>query len=171
AAVRPDGEACVVHEGKADTAVLARLEPIAGQKLLTRGCGKLRRTSFDVRGPGARLDPADLGECRPGKQRRQRSPEENACLEDHGRECVRNGCRNASAFSLSLVSIARASATCDSTAMEIPADIFTEPEKAVDTLANLGPLSRLAGVWEGTRGHDVNPKGDGPEHRDFQERI
>jgi len=55
--------------------------------------------------------------------------------------------------------------------MDIPADIFTEPDKAVDTLANLGPLRRLAGIWEGRRGHDVNPKADGPEHRDFYERI
>ena len=55
--------------------------------------------------------------------------------------------------------------------MEIPADIFTEPDKAVDTLANLGPLRRLAGIWEGTRGHDINPKGEGPEHRDYYERI
>ena len=55
--------------------------------------------------------------------------------------------------------------------MDIPADIFTEPDKAVDTLANLGPLRRLAGIWEGRRGHDINPKGDGPEHRDYYERI
>jgi hypothetical protein len=56
--------------------------------------------------------------------------------------------------------------------MEIPADIFAEPDDiSVDTLANLGPLRRLAGIWEGRRGHDINPKGDGPEHRDFYERI
>jgi hypothetical protein len=56
--------------------------------------------------------------------------------------------------------------------MDIPADIFAEPDDiAVDTLANLGPLRRLAGIWEGTRGHDINPKGDGPEHREFYERI
>lgn len=56
--------------------------------------------------------------------------------------------------------------------MEIPADIFTEPEN-VDpkTLDNLGPLRRLAGVWEGHRGVDVNPKADGPETRDYYERI
>jgi hypothetical protein len=56
--------------------------------------------------------------------------------------------------------------------MEIPPDSFAEPDNiAVDTLANLGPLGRLAGIWEGKRGHDINPKGDGPEHRDFYERI
>ena len=55
--------------------------------------------------------------------------------------------------------------------MNIPADIFTEPDKAVDTLANLGPLRPLAGIWEGRRGHDVNPTREGPEHREFYERI
>ncbi|MGQ0661404.1 FABP family protein [Sphingosinicella sp.] len=56
--------------------------------------------------------------------------------------------------------------------MDIPDDIFTEPEDVdPETLANLGPLSRLAGVWEGRRGRDVNPKADGPEHRDYLERI
>lgn len=55
--------------------------------------------------------------------------------------------------------------------MDIPADIFTEPEKAVETLASLGPLKRLAGIWEGKRGHDISPKGEGPEHREFSERI
>lgn len=56
--------------------------------------------------------------------------------------------------------------------MELPADIFTEPED-VDpkTLDNLGPLRRLAGIWEGQRGVDVNPKADGPETRDYIERI
>ena len=51
-------------------------------------------------------------------------------------------------------------------------DIFTEPED-VDpgTLANLGPLRRLAGVWQGMKGVDVNPKADGPERREFLERI
>ena len=45
-----------------------------------------------------------------------------------------------------------------------PEDIFTEPDDvADDTLANLGPLRRLAGTWEGARGVDVNPKADGPE--------
>jgi len=53
-----------------------------------------------------------------------------------------------------------------------PEDIFTEPADVdPDTLANLGPLARLAGTWESAAGHDVNPKADGPEHRDYIERI
>lgn len=56
--------------------------------------------------------------------------------------------------------------------MDIPADIFTEPEDIdPDTLSHLGPLRRLAGVWEGRGGTDVNPKADGPEHRQYYERI
>jgi hypothetical protein len=53
-----------------------------------------------------------------------------------------------------------------------PDDIFTEPEDVdLNTLANLGPLTRLAGVWEGKKGIDLNPKGDGPERREYIERI
>jgi hypothetical protein len=53
-----------------------------------------------------------------------------------------------------------------------PDDIFTEPEDVdPDTLANLGPLRRLAGVWEGRKGVDLNPKADGPEQREYIERI
>lgn len=56
--------------------------------------------------------------------------------------------------------------------MEIPDDIFTEPEDVdPETLANLGPLRRLAGIWEGQRGVDINPKADGPETRQYYERI
>jgi hypothetical protein len=54
---------------------------------------------------------------------------------------------------------------------EFPDDIFTEPEVDPDTLANLGPLRRLAGVWEGRKGVDVNPKAEGPEQREYLERI
>ncbi len=55
---------------------------------------------------------------------------------------------------------------------DFPDDIFTEPEAVdPDTLANLGPLARLAGVWEGRKGVDINPKADGPERRVYQERI
>ena len=53
----------------------------------------------------------------------------------------------------------------------IPDDIFTEQDADPDTLANLGPLRRLAGVWEGRKGVDVNPKAEGPERREFIERI
>jgi len=56
--------------------------------------------------------------------------------------------------------------------MELPEDIFTEPDDVdPETLANLGPLRRLAGIWEGERGVDVNPKADGPETRKYFERI
>jgi len=56
--------------------------------------------------------------------------------------------------------------------LPIPADIFTEPEDvSPDGLANLGPLRRLAGTWRGKIGKDVNPKAEGPEHRDYYETI
>lgn len=53
-----------------------------------------------------------------------------------------------------------------------PDDIFTEPETIdPDTLANLGPLARFAGVWEGVKGADVNPN-PGPDGRNpYRERI
>jgi hypothetical protein len=55
---------------------------------------------------------------------------------------------------------------------DIPDDIFTEPQNVdPDGLANLGPLARLAGVWEGLKGVDLNPKADGPERREFTERL
>ncbi|HEY7977255.1 MAG TPA: heme-binding beta-barrel domain-containing protein [Rhizomicrobium sp.] len=52
-----------------------------------------------------------------------------------------------------------------------PEDIFTEAESDPDTLANLGPLRRLAGVWQSAKGLDVNPKAEGPERRQYIERI
>ena len=53
-----------------------------------------------------------------------------------------------------------------------PEDIFTEQENVdPDTLANLGPLRRLAGTWESAKGVDLNPKADGPERRNYIERI
>jgi hypothetical protein len=57
--------------------------------------------------------------------------------------------------------------------MAFPEDIFTEPDSDPDTLANLGPLRRLAGIWQsrGGTGRDLNPKADGPEHKEFSERI
>jgi hypothetical protein len=55
---------------------------------------------------------------------------------------------------------------------EFPKDIFTEPSDVdPDTLSNLGPLRALAGVWEGAKGLDVNPKPEGPERQAFVERI
>jgi hypothetical protein len=56
--------------------------------------------------------------------------------------------------------------------VNIPDDFFTEPENVdPDTLANLGPLRRLAGTWEGRKGVDLNPKAMGPERKEFIERI
>jgi hypothetical protein len=53
-----------------------------------------------------------------------------------------------------------------------PHDIFTEPSSVdPDTLANLGPLARLAGRWEAMKGVDINPKAEAPERRVFIERI
>jgi hypothetical protein len=53
-----------------------------------------------------------------------------------------------------------------------PDDVFTEPEDVnPDTLASLGPLRRLAGVWEGRKGVDINPKAEGPQQREYIERI
>jgi hypothetical protein len=53
----------------------------------------------------------------------------------------------------------------------IPDDIYTESDYSPDTLANLGPLRRLAGEWESDRGVDVAPKADGPERRVYREHI
>jgi hypothetical protein len=50
-------------------------------------------------------------------------------------------------------------------------DIFTEPDADTDTLANLGPLAPLAGVWKGTAGADVHPVADGMEMDAFTERF
>jgi hypothetical protein len=53
-----------------------------------------------------------------------------------------------------------------------PEDIFTEPTDVdPDTLANLGPLARLAGEWRSADGLDVNPKADGPERRSYIEHA
>ena len=53
-----------------------------------------------------------------------------------------------------------------------PEDIYTEPNPLdVDTLANLGPLRAMAGVWSGTRGLDLKPKAEGPKKQAYLERI
>jgi hypothetical protein len=61
------------------------------------------------------------------------------------------------------------------------ADIFTEAEGDDDTLANLGPLGPLAGVWSSVGGADAHPVGpgsditgpveNGNEHNQFVERY
>jgi hypothetical protein len=60
-------------------------------------------------------------------------------------------------------------------------DIYTEAEGNDDTLANLGPLAPLAGIWEGAHGADDHPIGpgsaiegpvvNGSEHSVFVERY
>ena len=51
-------------------------------------------------------------------------------------------------------------------------DIFTEPQAySVNTLEQLGPLTGMAGIWEGTRGLDVKPKAEGPKQQAYVERI
>jgi hypothetical protein len=50
-------------------------------------------------------------------------------------------------------------------------DIYTEPEASSDTLENLGPLRALAGVFQGERGVDVNPKPEGPLSEAYVERY
>ncbi|WP_293224052.1 heme-binding beta-barrel domain-containing protein [Ottowia sp.] len=52
-----------------------------------------------------------------------------------------------------------------------PADIYTEPTPDVDTLANLGPLAPMAGIWTSAQGLDINPKADGPERQPYIERM
>ncbi len=43
--------------------------------------------------------------------------------------------------------------------MRNPGDIFTEPSNIdVNTLKNLGPLTEMAGIWEGSRSLDIPPK-------------
>lgn len=50
-------------------------------------------------------------------------------------------------------------------------DIYTEAPSNADTLANLGPLARLAGTWYGDQGVDTHPQADGPETEPYIERI
>ena len=55
---------------------------------------------------------------------------------------------------------------------DFPQDIYTEPHDIdVHTLRNLGPLTRMAGIWQGTRGLDVKPKAEGPKKQAYVERI
>jgi hypothetical protein len=50
-------------------------------------------------------------------------------------------------------------------------DIYTEPEPDPDTLANLGPLRGLAGIWTGTKGADEHPVVEGTEFDVFVEHY
>jgi hypothetical protein len=50
-------------------------------------------------------------------------------------------------------------------------DLFTEPEGDPDTLANLGPLRQMAGIFEGRSGSDDHPVSGGGENEGFTERY
>jgi hypothetical protein len=50
-------------------------------------------------------------------------------------------------------------------------DIYTEPAGDPDTLANLGPLRPMAGVWEGTSGADQHPVVEGVEGNAYTEHY
>jgi hypothetical protein len=50
-------------------------------------------------------------------------------------------------------------------------DIYTEPDGDPDTLANLGPMRPMAGVWEGTKGSDHHPVVEGTEQNTFVEHY
>jgi hypothetical protein len=52
-----------------------------------------------------------------------------------------------------------------------PDDIYTEPSLDANTLANLGPLRRMAGVWRGEKGVDVKPKAQGPKTQVYVEHY
>jgi hypothetical protein len=50
-------------------------------------------------------------------------------------------------------------------------DIYTEPEGSNDTLANLGPLRAMAGVFLGEHGIDEHPVVTGTEQNEFVEHY
>lgn len=51
-------------------------------------------------------------------------------------------------------------------------DIFTEPgDVDPHTLRNLGPLTRMAGIFEGRRGLDIKPTARGAGRQTFLDRI
>ncbi len=50
-------------------------------------------------------------------------------------------------------------------------DLYTEPESDPDTLAELGPLRPLAGLWEGAHGIDEHPVAEGTEQDAYVERY
>jgi hypothetical protein len=54
--------------------------------------------------------------------------------------------------------------------MDYGDDIYTEPDADVNTLANLGPLRAMAGVWEGT-GIDDHPVATGVEQDPYVEHY
>ena len=51
------------------------------------------------------------------------------------------------------------------------ADIFTEAPGEPDTVANLGPLRPMAGIWEGVKGADEHPVAEGTGHDVYTEHY
>ena len=55
---------------------------------------------------------------------------------------------------------------------DFPTDIYTEPSDLDgNTLAQLGPLRRMAGLWRGEKGVDVKPKAQGPKTQVYVEHY
>src|SRR5258708_40268972 len=53
-----------------------------------------------------------------------------------------------------------------------PGDIYTEAANVdPDTLANLGPLRAMAGIWESDNGSDIHPISGGTEENRYVEHI
>jgi hypothetical protein len=51
-------------------------------------------------------------------------------------------------------------------------DVYTEPSHVdPDTLANLGPLRPLAGIWESDTGDDEHPVAEGTEQNRYVEHV
>ncbi len=50
-------------------------------------------------------------------------------------------------------------------------DLFSEPDGSPDTLSHLGPLTSMAGLWEGAHGVDDHPVVDGLERDAYVERY
>ena len=55
--------------------------------------------------------------------------------------------------------------------MSYSEDIYAESPCNPDTVAALGPLAALAGVWEGKGGIDIAPKAGGVRTHAYEERI
>jgi hypothetical protein len=54
--------------------------------------------------------------------------------------------------------------------VSLDGDIYTEPDADTNTLANLGPLTPMAGTWEG-HGVDEHPVAEGTERNEFFEHY
>ncbi len=54
---------------------------------------------------------------------------------------------------------------------KFPSKLFDEPDPDPNTLANLGPLTGMAGTWQGRIGDDDKPTADGGENQVFVEHY